>query len=438
MLLTIQYPLADARALIRNTGMLDVPSWDNPEHEFVRNFGAIRIRKKGGLEGWIGENEICEASRIPSFKKDISIRLQGSTKKTHLKCQFRRLYYDGWAVGKFEVGIRLRNHLETHLKFIDAKELIDHILSLRVGLNGEDPGETGKHELIAIGREIARLYRIATTQHQFKKAESWWVQAGNPILFLEYKTDHIKFPFFINPVLSKDEYELSWCLVPHKGINYRAWLLKVNPQYQRADGYDVPRALRISLLRLNAEHESLRLILKLIKNGQIDDLGDNFQNYLNRSTAKIMRLEAGASKNSNSLVVDTARQAINKITPGEQEKIEDKISQIRLNIRRKQREYAEKDIKAAEQPPIDLLQLANQLGILLQALEKLAPSEKISREQITSSQQSISDAKKEALNKDGKRMLEHLSKAGAWILEVGMQIGAPILTDALRVALGLR
>lgn len=205
-----------------------------------------------------------------------------------------------------------------------------------------------------------------------------------------------------------------------------------------ADGYDVPRALRISLLRLNAEHESLRLILKLIKNGQIDDLGDNFQNYLNRSTAKIMRLEAGTSKNSNSLVVDTARQAINKITPGEQEKIEDKISQIRLNIRRKQREYAEKDIKAAEQPPIDLLQLANQLGILLQALEKLAPSEKISREQITSSQQSISDAKKEALNKDGKRMLEHLSKAGAWILEVGMQIGAPILTDALRVALGLR
>lgn len=433
MLLTIQFPFADARAFVPNTKVLELPSWSYPEHEFVRNFGAIRYRKKGGLEGWVGENEICEARKVFEFKKDLSIYLHGSSKKTHLRCIFKRLYFDGLAVGKFEVGLRLRRHLETHLKTIDAKEFIDHALGLPIKFRLDCAKKTDC-ELIHAGKGLANSYRLATTQHPSSEGQSWWVEAGSPILFLEYQTDNINFPYFINPVLQKDLFQLSWCLIPYRDAHYRLWLLKIDPQYRSEDPfYDVARSLRITLLRLNAEHECLRIILRHTEADRIDNLGDKFQHYLNEATGRITKLENSTRKNSNDDVVDLARQAINKIQPGEQEKVESKIKAIRLNIRRKEEAYANKDKNTPTANPVNLVELANQLADLYQKIDQFATA--TNKNEITSAKTNLESAEQEARKGNGEKTIMYLSKVGTWVLNIASTIGTSVLIDALKIAL---
>src|SRR5215210_5700665 len=106
MLVCIQFPLADFRRFLDNpTSLLSRPGWPTPEpeYEFVRSFGAIQTRKRGGLSGWVGENEVCEANRALRFDQ-IPVHVDSEI-RVPLQCAFRRLFFDGLAVGKFETGI---------------------------------------------------------------------------------------------------------------------------------------------------------------------------------------------------------------------------------------------------------------------------------------------------------------------------------------------
>ena len=107
MLITIQFPFADSRKFItRDTQKLAKPSWliPVPDRDFIRSFGVIRRRPRGGLTGWLGESYVCEANHAIRFQglepfKDDSGNL------IKFRVAFKRFYFDGLAVGKFEVGI---------------------------------------------------------------------------------------------------------------------------------------------------------------------------------------------------------------------------------------------------------------------------------------------------------------------------------------------
>ena len=62
--------LADSRPFVKDGGLRRVPRWlePRPDEEFLRYFGMIRLRKSGGLPGWVGENEICEANQALRFR----------------------------------------------------------------------------------------------------------------------------------------------------------------------------------------------------------------------------------------------------------------------------------------------------------------------------------------------------------------------------------
>jgi hypothetical protein len=116
VLVGLQFPIADSRKFISAyTGRLNRPAWPSPEpeYEFVRSFGSIQTRGRGGLLGWVGENEICEADRVLRFDRlepfytepYRGLGFVRDRNPVHLRCAFRRFFFDGLAVGKFETGV---------------------------------------------------------------------------------------------------------------------------------------------------------------------------------------------------------------------------------------------------------------------------------------------------------------------------------------------
>ncbi|MBC8067671.1 MAG: hypothetical protein IAG13_04995, partial [Deltaproteobacteria bacterium] len=70
VLVAIQFPFCDLRGFsVEHTGKLAVPPWPTvePEREFVRGFGAVRRRRRGGVDPWVGEEHYCDAARALRF-----------------------------------------------------------------------------------------------------------------------------------------------------------------------------------------------------------------------------------------------------------------------------------------------------------------------------------------------------------------------------------
>src|SRR5262249_22738640 len=102
MLISIQYPFADARSFIAGDGgRLTFPHWATPdsETEFVRGFGGISVRRLGGASVG-GEHRHCDAQWAVRFSKP------GLGHDRY--CAVRRFYSDGNAFAKFELGIAHR------------------------------------------------------------------------------------------------------------------------------------------------------------------------------------------------------------------------------------------------------------------------------------------------------------------------------------------
>src|SRR5215469_2630372 len=110
MLLSIQFPLADVRRFLQTTtGRIERPEWPSPlirpefpeNAPFVRGFGEIQQRVLGGLTFW-GEDLICNAANVIKWLKPNSYPLSSNGFVLPLEIAFRRFFFDGTAVGKYE------------------------------------------------------------------------------------------------------------------------------------------------------------------------------------------------------------------------------------------------------------------------------------------------------------------------------------------------
>lgn len=205
MLLTIQFPFADSRAFLNEkVNLLGRPTWPSaaPDTDFVRSFGSIRKRRLGGVEGWVGENVSCEARRALRFPKIGNYR-DSQGLNVPLRLAFRRLYYDGLGVGKFEVGIASEDELS--LSREQTHGLIDHCLNLPVMVPALSDKAISPHLAIKrvdtvlgrAGKPLARFYAGSTISHPLPaKREDWWVLSGTPLLFLVHQPlEVIRIPF---------------------------------------------------------------------------------------------------------------------------------------------------------------------------------------------------------------------------------------------------
>jgi len=196
----LQLPIVDNRPFLNeNSGRLIKPSWPAPipDEEFVRGFGPIIIRKRGGLSGWVGESEICDAHNSLRFGRIERFLDLDNGQSIRLRIASKRLYSDGVAVCKLEIGIvvsskdwrasRGRVSLESFLRHI-------FLLKVRLSLPGNRRVES---ELGTGGSALARLYMFSTTLHskRLTESEDWWVRSAQPMLFVDYGPgEHVVLP----------------------------------------------------------------------------------------------------------------------------------------------------------------------------------------------------------------------------------------------------
>ncbi len=356
MLISIQFPIADSRGFIRTTRRLSKPGWPlpTPDKEFVRTYGAIRIRPRGGLSGWVGENEICEATRSIRLSACLTVKSTDSATAIPLRVAFRRFFFDGLAAGKFELGLATKSRKSLTLSKRDIGVLFERFLLLKVRIR-QPNGAYIECPLFRAGKHLAHSYLTATTQIGYPEhPEEWWVRAGSPLLFLAFgNRERVHYlPYFYRQVDLPDTYDfgLHHCLVPLQGGTVRMWFLNEydnkNTNFD-SEGRGAARRLRIYLQRLNAEHECLRLILRNVMAKTLSvvhgsDESNALQHYFNESTKRIGILEAKSSDQFDQEICEIARESMNLLNPGQLDVLKRVLSSfdIRKNILRKVEKYA--------------------------------------------------------------------------------------------------
>jgi hypothetical protein len=481
MLFSVQFPFADSRAFLSaKTNLLGRPTWPAvwPDVDFVRSFGSIRKRRLGGLSGWVGENALCEASRALRFSRITNYKDLDAKLSIPIRVVFRRLYFDGLAVGKFEVGLSTEDEYISNLKGKHTYELINHCLNLPVVIPGlsekaVDLGLARNSILTKLGeagKPLAGVYAAASVSHPPPaKIEDWWVLPGTPLLILIHQSDEkIHIPF-LGKSIPRSEFlncDLTYYEVPYANRNLRMWGLVLG---ENASYKDV-RALKISLLRLHAEHETMRLVLQNISTNRIQiaprsQESNTLQRYLNEATRRISRLSSQADELAEGNVAEIARESEDMVNPGERDSLLTTLQNldVRRNIFYKVQDYVNADIYVKElymeskykitggtqgavgdnaqssnntfntwnQSGGDLKALAGELAQLRAELGKQAKSS----EEFESAT-AIAKAEAAAQKGDGSSVFEHLKSAGKWALETATSIGIPVAIQAIKTALG--
>jgi hypothetical protein len=480
MFLSLQFPIADCRAFLSSEpNLLGRPMWPSvsPDIDFVRSFGSIRKRKLGGLPGWVGETAICEATRALRFALITHYR-DPYQLSLGVKVVFRRFYFDGLAVGKFELGLSTDNHGSISLSRKQTGEFIDHCLSLPVTV----PALTDKAvipslaraaiqtELGRAGKPLAGFYAACSVSHPPPaQLTDWWVLPGQPLLVVIHdSSEKIHIPY-LGKSVPRSEFlnaDLSSYEVPYQGKKLRMWVIGLA---ERTNYRDV-RALKICLLRLHAEHESLRVILQNISTNRIavrprSAESNTLQRYLNEATRKISRLSLEADDLAEGDLAELARESEDMVNPGDRDALLTSLRNldIRKNIFSKVENYVKTEINVKEmymeskykitggtqgaigdnaqasnntfntwhQSGGDLKALAGELAQLRAELGKQAKSP----EEFESAT-AIAKAEAAAQNGEGSSVFEHLKSAGKWALETATSIGIPVAIQAIKAALG--
>ncbi len=166
MLFVILFPIADSRSFLNaDTGMLNRPFWPTPipDQDFIRSFGAIRRRPRGGLAGWVSEAEICEANNALRFKQlNTHIDSESGT-RIPFRIAYRRFYFDGQAVAKFEVGLVAQNLRKIKLSPQQTRELFYHFLELDVSIPHPLRVST-QCQLVRAGKHLTNLYALSSSK----------------------------------------------------------------------------------------------------------------------------------------------------------------------------------------------------------------------------------------------------------------------------------
>jgi hypothetical protein len=212
------------------------------------------------------------------------------------------------------------------------------------------------------GQHIANLYRHSSTHTLFDfeaKSESWWVSCGTPLLFLfvaateqvgipepnrKVNLREIRDPHLRTSLDDKVEIVHLWHQRADRSLP--VWILRNKDHGWWRDGV---QSLRRYLIRLHAEHECLKSVLRAITQGRISieprsRASDSLQLYLNKATKRIARLESGRRAFSTLEVAELARQVEDAFNPGLRDSILERLDtlQIRRSVFQKVDAYSQR------------------------------------------------------------------------------------------------
>lgn len=244
MLIFVQFPVADLRLFVEaQTGHLHTPFWPSPKpyQEFIRSFGIVRKRGKGGIQGWVGENEICDAKHAIKIDKPIAYKFMNevtaSDTEISLKCKSRHFYFDGITVAKFEmIFVTTPTNIDLSPKTFSTfmLDFFKTPIEIAIPPNPTTPTQTDTNAkaktkklstkfvlLEDLGTHLAKLYLASTTKKYYLPGvKNIWTLAGEPIFWVELGPEE-RLPVLphsrqISSPLENDIALIHWDVSPQK------------------------------------------------------------------------------------------------------------------------------------------------------------------------------------------------------------------------------
>jgi hypothetical protein len=339
VIIFLQYPITDIRRFLpEETGKLAKPIWPSPKpyDHFVRSFGQVMRRGKGGASGWVGENEICDAHN--ALKLDLRVSpFSGSRGEVRLKCAARHFFFDGLAVGKLVVVLTTLP-ASVQLEAGEFEQFIDHVFSIPASIHFPD-GRIAKSDLYAIRGHLSKFYLYASskTRKSDELGDKRWIIAGEPLVFCELSNEEQISPRkSLRRVDLTEEVGLTLAQQWVKKGNKRVQVLSAQRHDASTSAREKRRLLRMYLMRLHAEYDSIREITSLIlgeviKPNRGTPESEALQHYLNETTKKINRAGRKARKVSQGEELsELALATMDAISPGERNNLIDLLKQYEV------------------------------------------------------------------------------------------------------------
>lgn len=249
MLSVIIYPFADMRRFLDDADICLRPTWPIPlSNEFVRSFGGVQDRLRGGAAGWAGDSRVCDASGVLSFDRSPRL-LMDSGREAPARCAFRRLFADGSALAKVEIGLAVGEPL--HGEDLRVASMLETQVIVRTH------PELTVTTLGRCGDELATMYARASSR---SRAPSRFVRVGRPCVVVE-TADHVSPRAAIESrKLTRSGLSVTYQWVAGGAQPIPAWRIGYRADARRRLGRD----LRVCLTRLYAEREVAAMVLSLI------------------------------------------------------------------------------------------------------------------------------------------------------------------------------
>jgi hypothetical protein len=347
MLIQFQLPITDLRNFKPNE-RLSLPTWPTPipKEQFVRSFGGIRKRYRGGLKGWSSEDFYCDASRAICFPFE---KRRGSS-GCYWQPLFMRLYSDGTAMTKVELGFKPRP------ASLAASTLVSDLLNLQVRVRGarEDI------RLYESGPHISSLYEFGTSTKTGKGflQGARLVTAEAPSVFVEAIVDRYNLisprrtpAYYGVPRFAKEitlgppiqESRLFHWYTRTQFSDISTTVLVASEDFTNEQTFVFKRKLRLYLSRLSAEYSTLRRVLRAMSTGELKPApfsiqSDSLQLYLFETIKRIGRFEDHLSElaGEEQHVANIAKGVLEAISPGEVDSLMAQIERLspRPTVRR--------------------------------------------------------------------------------------------------------
>ena len=318
MLLTIQFPIADARPFVPDLNLrLPLPDWPEPgtsigQTQFVHHFGKATERIREPDAAWPDETAYCYAKRGLRFVRLETQHAGFPGRRLRPRCAFRRLFCDGQAVVRVEIGIVPEPRADKKI-FLQIEEILSVIRSMtELPTTVPRMSKTVKpQKLILQGKYLAGLYAHASMSESVDHSlGQLLVEAGTPLVLVELDNDEAELDFD-DPAakgfnrLGDDSINGAKALFCHlntpPGI-IKTWILQKG---RATEGH--LRNLRLCLGRLHAEQEALDIILKQIHrkrliNPPTEEAVNLLDRYFN-SRLKVIYREKWAGMNQSEILV---------------------------------------------------------------------------------------------------------------------------------------
>lgn len=332
MHIIFEFPIVDCRPLLPDEeGRLTNPEWPTPPDSaksFIRHFGAVKERNAGGSTDWTGEAYFCNthlALQYDELHKHGFSFLPGQ--QSAIFNSYRRFYSDGYFVGKIEAGFvdNIEKKVEApglnDIK-INLVDVLKHYADLPVKVD-----EKGLQLYKAGPALTKKYYGESTLKEKLPLQQQQFVVAGELLIVLVFSSnDKLVLPetaSLLEQVPLPDNQgalKLYGFKLKHEGYSLKAWLIETPAPVSALSKPDksILRNLRINLLRIHIEKETLRILLNKIKNKKIQLDNDSKEaqladSYFKKTAERLFRKERYSLQQKN--ILDFALNSENSMSP---------------------------------------------------------------------------------------------------------------------------